>query len=69
MRIVCWQTIRMKLQVLFSRKIKKISQIVSSATFAIGALKDNHAFWGSQVRLLQCITIQDTEETVYLLKV
>ena len=38
MKIVCWQTIPMRYHTLFFRKLGKMSQILSSAAFVIGAL-------------------------------
>ena len=39
MRIVCWQTILMKYNTLFFRKLGKMSQYLSSAAVVIGALR------------------------------
>ena len=39
MRIVCWQTILMKYYSLFCRKLRKISQKLSSAAVVTGALR------------------------------
>ena len=39
MRIVCWQTILMKYNTLFFRKVRKMSQNLSSAAVVIGALR------------------------------
>ena len=38
MRIICWQTILMKYNALFFRKLRKMSQNLSSAAVVIGAL-------------------------------
>ena len=41
MRIVCWQTILMKIHTLFFRKLGKIAQNLLSAAVVIGALMVN----------------------------
>ena len=44
MKIVCWQTILMKYHTLFFRKLRNISQNLSSAAVVIGALKVKSAY-------------------------
>ena len=49
MRIVCWQTFLMKYHTLFFRKFGKMSQNLSSAAVAIGALRVKESNKNTQI--------------------